>query len=111
MTKEERIKEEFERIVVFYKDISPNQREIAMPLLQNSAFMKVTLEDLQEIINEEGVEDEYKNGANQYGTKPSAVIQAYNSMLKNYAGVQLKLMQLLPKQASVSRLSKMFDDE
>ena len=68
-------------------------------------------ETLQKIINEEGVEDEYKNGANQYGTKPSAVIQAYNSMLKNYASVQLKLMQLLPKQASASRLSKMFDDE
>lgn len=111
MTKEERIYIEFERVKAFYQDISPNQREVAMPLLQNSAFMKVTLEDLQKIINEEGVEDEYKNGANQYGTKPSAVIQAYNSMLKNYASVQLKLMQLLPKQASASRLSKMFDDE
>lgn len=110
MTKDERIKEEFDRILVFYNEISPNQREVAFHLLQNSAFMAVTLQDLQEIINSEGVEDEYKNGANQYGTKPSAVIQAYNSMLKNYAGVQLKLMQLLPKHSTASRLSSFIDE-
>ena len=111
MTKEERISAEFERITDFFKEIPPNQREFIEPLLQNAAFMKVTLEDLQAIVNAEGVEDEYKNGANQYGTKPSAVIQAYNTMLKNYGALKLKLMALLPKQASVSRLQKMFDDE
>ena len=110
MTKEKRIKTEYERISVFFAEIPPNQREFITPLLQNAAFMKVTLEDLQKIINTEGVEDEYKNGANQYGTKPSAVLQAYNTMLKNYAAVKLKLIQLLPKQAAVSRLSKMFDE-
>jgi hypothetical protein len=110
MTKEERIKAEFERISVFFSEIPPNQREFIEPLLQNAAFMKTTLEDLQDIINIEGVEDEYKNGANQYGTKPSAVLQAYNTMLKNYAAVKLKLIQLLPKQATVSRLKKMFDE-
>lgn len=110
MTKEERIQAELERIMVFYNEISPNQREVAYHLLQNSAFMAVTLQDLQEIINSEGVEDEYKNGANQYGTKPSAIIQAYNTMLKNYAGVQLKLMQLLPKHAANSRLSDFLNE-
>lgn len=111
MTKEERISAEFERISGFYEEISPNQREFIEPLLQNAAFMKVTLEDLQAIVNAEGVEDEYKNGANQYGTKPSAVIQAYNTMLKNYGALKLKLMALLPKQTGVSRLQKMFEDE
>lgn len=110
MTKDKRISKEFARISEFFKEISPNQREFIEPLLQNAAFMKVTLEDLQAIINAEGVEDEYKNGANQYGTKPSAVLQAYNTMLKNYAAVKLKLIQLLPKQAAVSRLQKMFDE-
>lgn len=110
MTKEERINAELDRIMVFYDEISPNQREVAYHLLQNSAFMAVTLQDLQEIINTEGVEDEYKNGANQYGTKPSAIIQAYNTMLKNYAGVQLKLMQLLPKHSSKSRLESFLNE-
>lgn len=110
MTKDERIDKEYARISIFFADISPNQREVAVPLLQNSAFMKVTLEDMQEIINSEGVEDEYKNGKDQYCMKPSATLQAYNSMLKNYAGVQLKLMQLLPKHTTASRLSQMLDE-
>lgn len=111
MTKENRIKKEFKRISEFYKDISQNQREVALPLMQNAAFMKVTLEDLQAIINVEGVEDEYRNGSSQYGTKPSAVLQAYNSMLKNYATVTAKLLAMLPKQEEASRLKALFEDE
>lgn len=67
-----------------------------MPLLQNAAFMKVTLEDLQEKINAEGVTDEYQNGANQKGIKQSATLQSYNSLIKNYASVMKSLSQLLP---------------
>lgn len=97
MTKENRIKKELKRISEFFKDIPDNQREIVAPLLQNSAFMKVTMEDMQQIINTEGVEDKYRNGNAQYGTKPSAIVQAYNSMLKNYTTVTTKLLSLIPK--------------
>lgn len=58
--------------------------------------MKVTLEDLQEKINSEGVTDEYQNGANQKGIKQSATLQSYNSLIKNYASVMKSLSQLLP---------------
>lgn len=97
LTKENRIKKELKRISEFFKDIPDNQREIVAPLLQNSAFMKVTMEDMQKIINAEGVEDKYRNGNAQYGTKPSAIVQAYNSMLKNYTTVTTKLLSLIPK--------------
>lgn len=69
---------------------------MALPLLQNASFMKVTLEDLQEIINEEGVTDVYQNGANQHGKKQSATLQSYNSLIKNYANVIKTLSQLVP---------------
>ena len=49
--------------------------------------MKVTLEDLQEAINENGVTEEYQNGANQRGIKQSATLQSYNALIKNYASV------------------------
>ena len=69
---------------------------MALPLLQNAAFMKVTLEDLQEIINNEGVTDVYQNGANQHGKKQSATLQSYNSLIKNYANVIKTLSHLVP---------------
>lgn len=96
LTKEQRITEELNRISKYFEEVDANQKAIVAPLLQNAAFMKVTLEDLQEIINVEGVTEIYQNGANQRGVKQSATLQSYNSLIKNYASVIKTLSQLLP---------------
>ena len=85
------------RISVYFEQVDANQRALAQPLLQNAAFMKVALEDMQELINAEGVTEEYKNGQNQFGEKPSSALQAYNATVKNYSAVIKALAQLLPK--------------
>ena len=103
--KEERIKTEIERISKHFENVNESQRAIVTPLLQNAAFMKVTLEDLQRIINEEGVTETYQNGANQRGIKQSATLQSYNSLIKNYASVIKTLSQLLPKESGTNRLT------
>lgn len=95
-TKEKRIKAELNRIKEKFSDADANQKAIVAPLMQNAAFMKVTLEDLQEIINLEGVTDSYQNGANQHGIKQSATLQSYNSLIKNYTAVIKALSKLLP---------------
>ena len=100
--KEERIEEELKRISVYFAGIKENERAVIEPLLQNSAFMKVTLDDLQSAINAEGVIDYYQNGANQFGLKQSASLQSYNSLVKNYAAVNKTLFSLLPKYAAES---------
>ena len=104
ISKEKRIKTELERICVFFEEIAENQRAIVAPLLQNAAFMKVTLEDLQETINTEGATDRYMNGSNQYGVKQSATMQSYNALIKNFTTVIKTLSVLLPpeKKAAVN---------
>lgn len=97
LSKEKRINKELKRLNKLFDQVDENQKSVVAPLLQNASFMKVTLEDLQEIVNREGVTDEYKNGANQHGTKQSAVLQSYNSLIKNYSGVMKTLSQLLPR--------------
>ena len=109
MTKEEKIREELERISRYFENVDENQRAIVTPLLQNAAFMKVTLEDLQDIINKEGVTETYQNGANQRGIKQSATLQSYNSLIKNYASVIKTLSQLLPKQERVNAFESLLD--
>lgn len=97
-SKEKRIAEELKRISIWFSDMDENQRAVIDPIMQNSAFMKVTLDDLQEIINKEGVVDHYQNGANQYGMKQSATLQSYNALVKNYAAVNKTLYSVLPPQ-------------
>lgn len=87
LTKEERINQELAQLTDRFSGVDENKKAVIASLIQNAAFMKVTLEDLQAIINAEGVTEAYQNGANQHGTKQSSTLQSYNALIKNYAAV------------------------
>ena len=65
-------------------------------LVADACFMAEQLEKLREEITENGWSEEYQNGANQCGVKISAVIQAYNQMMKTYHTLMDKLLARLP---------------
>lgn len=98
LNRKERLKKEFDRIIVFFEDLSDNKKTVILPLIQNAAFMKITLEDLRELIQRDGVVDYYQNGANQSGLKQSAALQSYNALIKNYAAIIKSLCDYLPPQ-------------
>ena len=110
LTKDQRIRQEYERMKELFSAMPENELSFCDPLLQNAAFMKVTLEDLQQAINENGVTDQYQNGANQSGTKASADLQAYNSLAKVYNALMEKLSNRLPKMIKQSRLAALRDE-
>ena len=101
-TKKKKIDQEFERINAYFEKAPKSKKEVLLHLIQNASFMKVTLEELQDLIVKEGVIDEYQNGANQHGTKQSATLQSYNALVKNYASVMKALCSLLPKDEPLS---------
>jgi len=93
---DDRIKDEYQRISIYFEKMAEHEKSIVLPLVRNLAFMRVTLDDLQEIIIRDGVVERYQNGANQFGTKQSAALQSYNSLVKNYAAVIKSLLSYLP---------------
>lgn len=97
MDTQKKIDKEYSRVYEYFKDLPENQLAVALPLIQNFSFMKVTLEDLQASINENGVSEEYQNGQYQHGKKASSELQAYNALMKNFTTVQKQLSQLLPE--------------
>ncbi len=101
LTKDERVKKEMRRLKRIYKDMDPDVKKATQSLIENAAFMVVTLEDLQETINREGVISEYQNGANQWGTKKSPEVEIYNTMIKNHMAIIRQLTDLLPKDTEV----------
>ena len=96
MEKDSKFYEEFTRIFKYFENLKENEKAVVLPLIQNAAFMRVTLDDLQEIIAEQGPVEQYQNGANQFGTKQSAALQSYNATMKVYAAVIKNLFGLLP---------------
>lgn len=91
-----RIKTEFERIIVFFEECPENEKSILLPLIESAAFMRVALADLQETIARDGPVDHYQNGANQFGMKQSAALQGYVVLQKTYLATIKSLADHLP---------------
>lgn len=96
-TVQERINKERDKLAKVYQSLPDYSKKINEKLIDNAAFMAVTLEDLQSVINVKGCIEKYQNGANQYGTKKSSEVDVYNTMIKNYKSVIDTLNSLLPK--------------
>lgn len=97
LEKEKEIKQEINRINGFLKEIEPKVKKGAKSLIENVAYMAVTLRELRDDINQEGLITEYQNGENQFGTKKSPKVEIYNTMVKNYTSSFKTLLDLLPK--------------
>jgi len=117
LEKEKRIKKELAKLKKNWQKkgvpLDENTKKIldfASPLLQNLAFMTVTLEDLKEEINTTGCTVEYKNGENQFGTKKSPAVETYNTMLKNYSNVYKQVFDMIPKQEEWEKVKDEEDD-
>lgn len=98
ITKLNRIKLEKNKLSRQYLKLDPRTKKVAASLIENAAFMIVTLEDLQKTINENGVITEYQNGENQWGTKKSPEVEIYNTMIKNHMVIMKQLTDLLPEE-------------
>jgi hypothetical protein len=109
LEKEKRIKQEATKLNRLLKDLDAKKKKAISSLVNNAAFMAITLEDLQEEINLNGVTETYQNGANQSGVKKSAAVEVYNAMIKNHVNVVKQLTDLLPKVESTKK-SDGFDE-
>lgn len=96
MTKDERIQQELDKLNQIYRDLPEQTYKVMEPLIENAAFMKVTLEDLAEEIQRTGAVETYQNGANQTGRKQAAALQAYDRIIKDYNNVMKTLSAKLP---------------
>lgn len=110
LTKEEKIKREFSRLKRIFKDLDKNKLQTVESLIKNAAFMAVSLEELQEIINEEGYTVEYQNGANQSGTKQSDAVKTHIAMTKSRRYYQTALRSCTAGEEKESRLQALRDE-
>lgn len=93
------IKKEIKRIEKLLKSKSVEDKVLKLNqgLIYQTAFMKLQLERLAKDIDENGVTEEYCNGANQFGIKKSASADVYGTMIKSYMTAQKQINDLIPK--------------
>ena len=99
-TKDDYIKAEKKRLAKIFDKLPQNAASAAEKLIDNAAFMAVSLQELQDIINEKGYVEEYQNGANQSGKKKSSAVDTYDKAVNNRLKIIRQLVDLLPRSSA-----------
>ena len=110
MTKDNQIKKEYKRIHSLYENLPADSLELLEPMIQNAAFMKVSLSGMQSDINSCGCTEEYQNGKEQTGMKQSATLQSYIALMKLYNSTIELLNKKLPPGTKNSKLENFLND-
>lgn len=97
LSKEARIKKEIKRLDKIFKDVEENRKKTVEGLIKRAAFMRVSLEDFEEDLNENGFTESFRQGEKQepYQRKRPAA-ELYNAMNTSYQKIIKQLTDLLP---------------
>jgi len=95
--KEKRFKREKSRLNRILKDLSKDKKKMAEGLISQAAFMRVTLEELQEIMNTDGPVELFEQGSQRILREHPAA-KTYNTMVRNYTAVCKAMFSLLPEE-------------
>lgn len=110
LAKQKRIKKELNRLKKVFAEIDENKKMLVQTVMEDVAFMTVTMQDLREGINKNGVSTTYQNGENQHGTKQSPEAQLYNQMSQKQTQAMKLLLDCLPKTPAKKDDTDEFED-
>lgn len=110
MTKDEQISEELEKLNRLFERIPNNKKELCSELMQNAAFMAVTLRELQEEVTKNGAMIYGKSGNGFETIKDNPAQKAYTTLISRYTVIIDKLADLLPEEAAQSKLEAFLND-
>ncbi len=95
--KEKKIKQEINRLKKLCKDFDKEKIKTLEGLINEVAFLKVTLEYLRDDLLKNGLVELFEQGPNQYNRERPEV-KIYNSFFKSYSSTMKQLIDLLPKE-------------
>lgn len=101
LTKEQRIRKEFNRLKRFYKALVSDEKLKSIDgLMQRAAYLRVTLEDMEADLDENGFTELFSQSENQSPyerERPTA--RLFNTLTKNYQSAMTQLNKVLPDEA------------
>ena len=103
LTKEELINAEEKRLSGIYRDIESKQNKIVSGLIQRAAFMRISLNEMEDDINKNGYTESFSQGDQEPYQRKRPVCELYNTMNTNYQKIIKQLSDLLPKEEIITK--------
>lgn len=111
LSRDERILKEERRLRKIYKNIDTDKKGIIDGLIQRAAYMRITLEDWEKDIMENGcIEMFTQSEKTDPYERERPVARLYNTMNKNYQSIIKQLTDLMPKEVKVVDEDDGFED-
>lgn len=105
-----RVTREKARLMELFKDLEPNKLQTCLALIDRAAFITVSLQDLEDQLNEIGWTEYYQNGDKQSGWKKSAAADVHISLTKNLNTTIKQLLELVPPAKQRSKLDELMNE-
>ena len=101
-TLEERVADEVERInkILIDYEISEKKRKALASIIENTAWMKIKLDDAREAVKTSSVVIPYDNGGGQKGLRENPIFKGYESLWKSYMAGMCKILDCLPTESA-----------
>lgn len=78
--------------------ISEHKMKVIEPVIINSSFMKVKLDEAREQIKYETITVDYDNGGGQKGIRENPIFKAYEALWKSYMLGMDKILGVIPEE-------------
>lgn len=99
---EELAKAEIRRLkrLLTHFGIDKDKISMLMPVIENTAWMKVKLDQSRDLIRESEIIIDYDNGGGQKGIRENPVFKAYESLWKSYMSGLNVILNVLPAEVA-----------
>ncbi|CZR81500.1 TPA: hypothetical protein ACJIV4_000357 [Clostridioides difficile] len=95
LEKEKKIKQEVSRLKKNYKDLEKEKIKILDGLVNEAAFLKISLEETREILIREGLTEIFKQGKQEF-ERERLQVKIYLNFMKLYSNVMKQLIDIIP---------------
>lgn len=76
--------------------ISEKRIKVLQPVIENTAWMKVKLDEAREVVQESSVVISYDNGGGQKGIRENPIFKGYEALWKSYMSGMNTILNALP---------------
>ena len=97
LSKEDRVASETRRLNRLFKNIDDKKKKVAEGLIERAAHQRVTLEDLADDIDKNGMTEKFSQGDQEPYDRKRPAADLYNKMNTSYQKAIKQLIDLLPK--------------
>lgn len=97
---EDQVREEIDKItgLLLESGVSDKRIKVLEPIVENTAWIKVKLDESRQLVQQSAIVISYDNGGGQKGLRENPIFKGYESLFKSYMSGMDRILNALPNE-------------